>query len=105
MDRLDRTISPAPICLTKIVTGKPNYFKKGLAWKKKYAATSNAQDFSWGTHNRISNSVHIVNALKIISNDHCFYCDINRVRYGIIEPEIDHFCPSEPILLLRTEIR
>lgn len=94
MDRIDRTISPAPACLTKIVKGKPNYLKKGLAWKSKYALTGNTKDFSWGTHNRISNSKHIVDALKIISNDHCFYCDINRVRYGIIEPEIDHFCPK-----------
>lgn len=99
MDRLDRNISPAPACLTVIRTGKPNYVIKGIAWKKKYDVSGNSNDFSWGQYQNIFNSEHIVGALKVISNDHCFYCDINRVRYGIIEPEIDHFCPKTKIPL------
>ena len=94
MEKIDRNLSPAPTCLTKLKKEKPNYLVKGIAWKKKYSISMRSTDFSWGSHVKQSNSVHIVNALKIITNDHCFYCDINRVRYGIVEPEIDHFCPK-----------
>ena len=94
MDKIDRTISPAPLCLTKLINGKPNYFIKGLAWKAMYAESGKSSlDFLWGTHSKKLNSFHIVKALKKISKEHCFYCDY-RLMKGVNEPEIDHFCPK-----------
>lgn len=94
MEQLNRNLSPAPLCLTKLVAGEPNYFRKGKAWRDKYALTGDATKFSWGTHAKKGNSEHIVDALSVISGNHCFYCDLKRVMYGITEPEIDHFCPK-----------
>ena len=94
MEQINRDISPAPSCLTKIFSGLPNYFKKGLAWKDKYLLTADARKFNWGSHDKRKNSEYIVNSLGLISNNHCFYCDINSVTYGGIKPEIDHFNPK-----------
>lgn len=94
MDKLDRTLSPAPECLTKTIKGIYNYRKKGLAWKAKYLRTHNSKDFSWGQYNKKSNSEHIVEALQPISHKHCFYCDAKNIDYGLMQPIIDHFCPK-----------
>jgi len=94
MDRLDRNISPAPLCLTREVSGEAYFLRKGKAWKIRYERDGNANAFNWGTYLYTNNSVHIVEALSPISLNHCFYCDANRLVYGIMRPEIDHFCPK-----------
>jgi len=94
MDKLDRGISAAPLCLTKQVSGEPNFLRKGKAWKIRYERDGDANAFSWGSHQYKNNSEHIVEALSPISQNHCFYCDVNRLVYGVMRPEIDHFCPK-----------
>src|SRR5690606_1510674 len=94
MEYLDRTTSIAPDCLTAIKGNKPNFLKKGLAWKENYARYQDSKKFNWGKFDKTNISYLLVESLGLISNQHCFYCDINRVIPMITKPEIDHFCPK-----------
>lgn len=94
MEYLDRTTSIAPACLTTVTGGKSNSLKKGLAWKANYATHQDSKRFNWGQFNKTNISELLVKNLGLISNQHCFYCDINRVIPMINRPEIDHFCPK-----------
>lgn len=94
MEQINKTITTVPDCLTKLIKGEPNFLRKGKAWKINYELNNDSKKFDWGTHRYESNADHIAKSLGIISKYHCFYCDIKRVMKGVVEPEIDHFCPK-----------
>jgi len=94
MEYLDRVTAIAPDCLTTLKGNKPNFLKKGLAWKENYERNQDSNRFKWGKFSRVNISELLVESLGLISDQHCFYCDINRVIPMINRPEIDHFCPK-----------
>lgn len=92
MNRINRNNPPA--CLTTLQNGRPIFLNKGIAWNTNYAIHKNASRFSWGQFQNQNVSELIVLQLSLINDSHCAYCDAKNVKYGIVRPEIDHFCPK-----------
>jgi uncharacterized protein (TIGR02646 family) len=93
-----------PNCLLKKWGGSALHIRKGKAWKENYRVNRNANNFKWGeiTINRIKHKLNelLVNELKVISKEHCFYCDLKNVNYGGVRPTIDHFYPKTKVPVL-----
>lgn len=91
MNKLIRNL--APNCLTRVVAGKQNWYKKGKAWFDRYDGT-NGNTFSWGTTAGVPNNHSIIVELQKMSEKHCFYCGAKEIDFNLHKPEVDHFCPK-----------
>lgn len=89
----------APLCLTKKdLTGVPNYKRWAIEWDNKVKANPTTRDWQWHSYNGKSVDSLLVERLRLITNDHCSFCD----RYAPEEDSdsIEHFKPKKPFPLL-----
>lgn len=76
----------APECL------RVNTKEYGKRWKKLH---KNGKKFNWYEYQKQQNEVVILENLYPLSQNHCSFCDIQKVIKGQIRPTIEHFYPKE----------
>jgi uncharacterized protein (TIGR02646 family) len=81
----------APECLRK------NAKEYGKTWKKLH---KNGKKFNWYEYQNQQNEVVILENLYPLTQNHCSFCDKNKVIKGIVEPNIEHFYPKAKYHLL-----
>ncbi len=76
----------APECL------RVNAKKYGKRWKIRH---SKGKNWNWYEYQNQQNEVVILDTLYPLTQNHCAFCDIQKVIKGQIRPTIEHFYPKE----------